>query len=178
MLWRIPAEAALLLSAPSGHSSVLAALETLVKTWEVQLLRLASLALVPILSAHPSYSCPASRPVTLLDFLNGDVVIAANIVAYEPDSARNTAMLKLQTRETLEGFHKVDWLVGYQPSQSYVPDVNIWSGPVLIALRGRVADDGTFSATIVKKQCAAVLIFPTDREPGKSLRANLKKLRL
>ncbi|PKA43213.1 hypothetical protein CWR43_14300 [Rhizobium sullae] len=48
--------------------------------------------------------------------------------------------------------------------------------PVLVALRGRITNNGEMVATIIDKGCTRGAIFPTDKDPGKSFKADFERL--
>ncbi|KQW76766.1 hypothetical protein [Ensifer sp. Root127] len=144
--------------------------------WSLHTFRLLTLIVAYVLYAGQSYACQRQQNFGAADFIFADVVIEARVVGYRTDPQNNIAFLDLETIKTLIGFEKERWTADLRPFTSSVPKANIWDSPVLIPLRGRITETGEFTATVIDKHCALLAIFPTDREPGISLKANLEPM--
>ncbi len=139
------------------------------------MLRLQAMAAAFFLFAFQAQACAKRAEIGFADLVFADVVIEARVVGYRADRQANIAFLELETLQTLRGFAKAYWSADLRPTSARVPDDNIWKGPVLIPLRGRITESGEFTATVIDKPCAPVALMPTDRGAGRALKADLQR---
>jgi len=137
--------------------------------------RLLALSAAFILFAFQAQACAKRADIGLVELMFADVVIEARVVGYRADRQANIAFLELETVQTLKGFAKAHWSADLRPASSRVPDANIWNGPVLIPLRGRISESGQFTATVIDKLCAPVALMPTDRGTGRAFKTALER---
>lgn len=143
---------------------------------DFRMVRFLALATACCLYAVQSYACSKRSDFGFEDFLFADVVIEARVVGYRPNPETNVAYLDLDTIKTLKGFAKESWTVDLRPFSTRVPKDNLWRNPVLIPLRGRILENGEFTATVIDKICAPLALFQTDREPGSAFKARFEEI--
>lgn len=128
-----------------------------------------------VMAAPPANACASHAWFRLSDLLAADVVVIANIEAFEFDRSKKTTFLKLQTIETLIGFSNSEWQAKWTRWDLSEPR-DLGRGSVLVGLRGRIENDGSFSVAVVDKACTATALLSIKDSSGETILTELRQM--